>query len=401
LTTSGGPLLFIDGSAGAAGDMLLAALFDLGASSAAVRRTLKTLPVGGWTLRATTVERAGLAARKVRVGLRSAQPRRRGSTIAKIIRGGRLAPRVRLRALEIFRRLIAAEAEAHGVPERRAHLHEVGAVDAIVDVVGVCAALELLGVERIVASPLTTGFGSVQCEHGTYPVPAPATLLLLRDIPVQAGPIEAERVTPTGAAILSTVVDEWSSMPLMLPRKVGLGAGDHDFGRTPNVLRMVLGEAVVPRSSASDAGEREVVVLECTLDDATPQNLGYATERLLEAGALDVFITPVIMKKGRPGHQLTCLAVAERLQELTRILFDETPTLGLRYRTERRVELEREWKRVTTPYGRVRVKIGTLAGREVQVWPEYDDCVAVARRHAVPLHDVQQAALTAYRRKKR
>jgi uncharacterized protein (TIGR00299 family) protein len=401
LTTSQRPLLFIDGSAGAAGDMLLAALFDLGVSSAAVRRSLKTLPIEGWTLRVTTVERAGLAARKIRVGVHSAQPPRRGSAIAKILRGGQLSPRVRQRASEIFQRLIAAEAEAHGVPERRAHLHEVGAVDAIVDVVGVCAALELLGVERIVASPLTTGFGSVQCEHGTYPVPAPATLLLLRDIPVQAGPIEAERVTPTGAAILSTLVDEWSSMPLMLPRKVGLGAGDHDLGRTPNVLRMVLGEAVVPRSSTSQTGEPEVVVLECTLDDATPQNLAYATERLLEAGALDVFVTPVIMKKSRPGHQLTCLADAERLQELIRILFEETPTLGLRYRTERRAELDREWKRVTTSYGRVRVKVGRLSGREVQVWPEYDDCVAVARRHSVPLHEVQQAALTAYRRKRR
>jgi len=391
-------LLFVDGSAGAAGDMILAALLELGVSSTAVRRALKTLPIEGWTLRTTKVTRAGLSARKVHVGVRSPQPARRGAAIAKIVRAGKLEPRVRRRALAIFGRLIEAEAEAHGVPENRVHLHEAGAVDAIVDVVGACVALELLDVDRIVASPLTTGFGSVQCAHGTYPVPAPATLLLSRGIPVQAGLLEGERLTPTGAAILATIVDEWTALPPMLPKKIGLGAGDRDLGSTPNILRMVLGEAVAISESGSGGEPGEVVVLECTLDDATPQSLGYAADRLLEAGALDVFTAPVTMKKSRPGHHLTCLAAPERMQVLTRILFEETSTLGLRHRRERRIELVREWKRVSTPYGRVRVKIARLDGRELQVWPEYDDCAALARRHSVPFQTIQQAALFAYRR---
>jgi uncharacterized protein (TIGR00299 family) protein len=382
-------MLFIDASAGASGDMILGALVDLGVPLARIRRAVQSLDLDGWTLRSRRVVRCGIAARKVDVRVRGKQPARGWKALSRIVKGGDLEAAVRRRALAIFRRLIEAEAEAHGQPKERIHLHEAGGADAIIDVVGACVGLEHLAPARIVVSPMTTGFGSVRCDHGRYPVPGPATLALVRGFPVRAGSIEVERLTPTGAAILTGIADAWGQLPAMRPRAIGYGSGDRDLGDRPNLLRMVLGEEGRPATRPPG----EVAVLTCTIDDATPQSLAFACERLLEAGALDVTTGALTMKKGRAGHQLTVLARPGEWEDLARRMLEETSTIGLRVRYEQRVELERAVRKVATRFGTIRVKLSSLEGRVLQAWPEYDDCAAAARRHDVPLDRVQRAAL--------
>jgi uncharacterized protein (TIGR00299 family) protein len=384
-------LLFIDGSSGASGDMILGALVDLGVPLTRIRQALDGLPLGGWSLRSRKIDRCGIAGRKIDVRIKTNEPGRGFSAIKKIIDGGELDPAVRQNSLAIFRRLIDAEAEAHGLPPAKVHLHEAGSADAIIDIVGAAAGLHHLSPERIVVSSMTTGFGRVRCDHGEYPVPGPATLLLTRGVPVRSGDIEVERLTPTGAAILTHYADDWGNMPAMRPAAVGYGGGDHDLGKTPNMLRMVLGSA--EEQPAAAAGE--IVVIECAIDDSTPQELAFACEKLLETGALDVQTGAVTMKKGRSGHQLTVLARPDQSEALARLMFEETSTIGLRFRGERRIELERSARKVETGYGEIRVKLSTLDGEIMQIWPEYDDCAKLARRNHVPLRQVQQAALRA------
>jgi len=388
-------LLFVDAGAGAAGDMILGALVDLGLPVARLKRVLGTLPLTGWSLRSRRVERHALVGRKIDIRVTERQPRRGWKAIEGIVKAGDLEPAVRDRALEIFRRLIEAEAEVHGVPVERTHLHEAGAADAIIDVVGACYGVHHLGVERIVVSPMTTGHGTVTCQHGTYPVPAPATLLLVRDCPVVAGDIEVERLTPTGAAIITSLADSWGSMPPMRPAKVGYGAGDREFADHPNFLRMILGTGgVAPVADAPTSGE--VLVLETTLDDVPPQNLAFACERLFELGAFEVYTSAVTMKKGRSGHLITVLGRPDQFDELSACLAAETSTLGIRHRVEQRLELERTSTRVRTPWGEVRVKTGRSGNREIRSWPEYEECAAIARQHGLTLAEVQRAALDAF-----
>jgi pyridinium-3,5-bisthiocarboxylic acid mononucleotide nickel chelatase len=389
-------VLWIDASAGAAGDMLLAALVDAGASLAAVRRALSGLPVSGYTLGTRRIVRAGLAGRRIEVRVREAATERGLAQVERIVRAGKLAPGVRDRALRVFRRLVEAEARAHGTTARATHLHEVGGVDAIVDVVGACVALDELGIERVVVSPMTTGYGTVRCAHGVYPIPGPATTLLVHGTPIRGGEIEAERLTPTGAALLTTWADDWGGPPAMRPQAVGYGAGASDFGTDPNMLRVLVGQA--ERSPEPPGPGPEIVVLECVLDDVSPQVLAFACERALGAGALDVFTSAVTMKKGRSGHCITALARPESFDAVARSLLRETSSLGLRYRSERRIEVERVVRAVPTRWGPVRVKVGRLDDREIRISPEYDDCAAIARRERVPLAVVEREALAAHRR---
>jgi len=388
-------VLYVDASQGASGDMILGALVDLGVPLDAIRGPLETLPLPGWKLESGKIMRQALAVTRVDVVVPEEQPARNWNALQEILTTGGLSSGVRERALRIFRRLIEAEAEVHGRSPETVHLHEAGATDAIVDIVGACAGLEHLGVSEIVVSPMTTGFGEVRCQHGVYPVPAPATAVLVRGVPVRAGNIEAERLTPTGAAILTTVADSWGAMPDMRPLAVGYGAGSHTFEDSTNALRAILGEAD-PVTATLNMAQEEVAVLVCTLDDATPQAVAFATRRLFDAGALEVFTTSVTMKKGRVGHQLTVLGRPDDLERLTEVLLTETSTLGLRFRMERRIVLDRAFRRVETSYGPVDVKVGSLRGRVLQVWPEYDACAALAERHGVTLWQVQQAALVAY-----
>jgi len=401
-TSAGAPrssrsrILWIDAARGASGDMLLGGLVDLGVPLERIREAIESLPLTGWIISARRVDRCGLACTKIDVKVEEHGHDRTWSDIESILRGGSLAPEVLTRSLAIFRRLFEAEAEVHGRAPDEIHLHEAGGIDAIVDVVGTVVGLAHLAPQEIVVSEMTTGYGEVPCAHGKYPVPAPATALLVRGAPVRAGDIEIERLTPTGAAILTSIASDWGFLPPMRPAAVGHGAGTHELSHVPNALRMILGDS--ERAAAGLAGiEGQVAVLECTVDDATPQALAFAAERLLDAGALEVFTSPVTMKKGRQGHHLTVLGRPEDLTRLARRMLGDTSTLGLRFRLEQRFELERAVRPVETRFGTVRVKVGLLDGRVLHAWPEYEDCASLAERHGAPLSDVQQAALEAHK----
>jgi len=400
-------ILWIDATAGASGDMILGALVDLGASLPKIRRALDGLRLKGVRLVRTKAVRGAVSATRLKVAIAGVRrddhhvhdrhPDGHGHSwkeIRKIIASGGLAPMVRDRALVVFQRLVEAEAKAHGMAADEVHLHEAGAADAIADVVGVCAAIADLRVDRIIVSPLTTGSGTVRCAHGLYPVPGPATSHLLRGAPLTGAEADGERLTPTGAALLTSLASGYGGPPAMKLTGVGHGAGERDYADRPNVVRVLLGET--PAAAERGAG-REVLVIRFTVDDATPQALAYAAERLFETGATEVFVAPVQMKKGRLGHLVTVLADDDRFDAITRTALAETTTLGLRFHREGRVELDRSVERVATAYGPIRVKAGLLGEQELHAWPEYDDCARAARKHGVPLQAVQQAALAARR----
>ena len=294
------------------------------------------------------------------------------------------------RAIQLFRRLAEAEAAVHDVPVERVHLHEVGALDSIVDIVGTVFALEWLGAAQFMASPLNVGSGVVECAHGTFPVPAPATARLLEGAPVYAGAVASELTTPTGALIVTSYAASYGPLPLMRIDQIGYGAGDKDFKGHPNVLRLLVGEA------ETDAAAQPIVTIECEIDDMNPQLFGPLMDRLYAAGALDVFYAPVQMKKNRPGTLVTVIAPPERRHEISGVLFTETTTIGVRYREMLRECLEREVQSVETPVGKIRFKVARRAGRILNAAPEFEDCVQAAAEHRLPVKEVQALALKAW-----
>ena len=316
------------------------------------------------------------------------------SKIEEIIGGSPLADAVKATALKAFRLLGHAEAKIHNVPVETIHFHEVGAVDAIADIVGVSAGCHWLAVERWLCSPLNVGGGHVHCAHGKFPVPAPATLELLRDLPVYSSGVKKELVTPTGAALLRALDVSSSGFPAMSMTATGYGAGSKEIAGQPNVLRLVVGDASL---SASYSSKDRVGIIETTIDDATPELLSYVADCLLAAGASDVYRTPIQMKKGRIGTQLTILCSPADAEALQKLVFLETTTLGLRYREEEKKSLARSWISVETEWGNIRIKVGLLDGEVVNYAPEYEDCRAIAEKHAVPLKQVMQAAVLAWR----
>jgi uncharacterized protein (TIGR00299 family) protein len=312
------------------------------------------------------------------------------SVIRTLIEGAALAEGVKRRAIRTFELLGASEAKIHNVEVEAIHFHEVGAVDAIVDIVTACAGIEYLKVDAWYCSPLNVGGGMVECAHGTFPVPAPATADLLRGFPTYSAHVQKELVTPTGAALVRMLEPVFGTQPAMSVERIGYGAGTRNPKGFPNALRISIGEA--EESSKTET----VTVLETALDDLSPQVLAWVAELALAAGAMDVMLTPVIMKKGRPGTLLTVLCSAENQKKLERLILRETSTLGIRIRRDERSCLERHHLPVETPYGEVRVKIGTLDGEVMNVAPEFEDCRAAAVRCDVPLKQVQQAAIAAY-----
>jgi pyridinium-3,5-bisthiocarboxylic acid mononucleotide nickel chelatase len=310
--------------------------------------------------------------------------------IYKLIEGSSLSAAGKDRAKHLFARLGEAEAAIHGTPLDRVHLHEVGALDSIIDIVGTVHALEMLRVDRFVSSPLNVGSGSVRSAHGTYPVPAPATAWLLRDASIYAGPQEAELVTPTGALLVTGYAAAYGPVPRMRLKRVGYGAGTRDFHDSPNVLRVLIGE------SDSTAPAHSVVVVEAEIDDMNPQIFGVLMEQLLAEGALDVFYTPIQMKKNRPGTLLTLIASPDARERLTATIFRETTTIGVRYREMMRECLERETVAVETPLGSVRFKIASRNGEVLNAAPEFEDCARIGRERHVPVKDVQAAAMKAF-----
>ena len=412
-------LLYVDCFSGVAGDMLLGALIDCGVPLEGVRGALGSLAIDHDTVWTERVTRAGVSATKFCVrgqeGPSAHHHGRSGShkseatshtsesghhdhseghrtlkEIACLIEGSGLSRAGKDRAIGLFNRLGEAEAAVHGVSLDQVHLHEVGALDSIIDIVGSVFALEQVGAEQVVSSPLNVGSGSIDSAHGTYPVPAPATIRLLRDIPVYAGQQRTELVTPTGALLISAYATSFGPMPAMRVDRVGYGAGARDFPGAPNVTRVMIGEA-----EASTPGDR-VVVIEAEIDDMNPQLFGGLLEGLLAQGALDAFYTPIYMKKGRPGTLVTVIAPPAAREPVTAALFRETTTIGVRYRETARECLSRETVVVPTAAGEIRVKVARRDGLVMNAAPEFDDCARAAAASGRPVKEVHALAVTAF-----
>ncbi|MBI2494634.1 MAG: nickel pincer cofactor biosynthesis protein LarC [Candidatus Rokubacteria bacterium] len=381
-------IVYFDCPSGAAGDMIMAALVDAGAPLDALRAELRKLPLKGWELVAREVRKGAFRATKIDVEIdRHAHPHHRSlGDILGLLEASALAPDVTERTARVFTRLADAEARVHGTTREAVHFHDVGAVDAIIDVTGGVLALALLGVEAVHVSALPLGGGFVGGPHGRIPVPGPGTAELLRGFPVVDTGVRAELVTPTGAAILTTLAASAGRMPAMTVTAVGYGAGTMDLPDTPNVLRAFVGE------TAAGAGEETVLQVETTIDDMSPQLYEPLMERLFEAGALDVFLQPVIMKRSRPGVVLTALCPPPRVHELSRVLFEESPTLGVRWSEWRRARLDRETVTLPTAYGAIPFKVSRLAGRVVTVTPEFAEVARIAREKSLPVREVLDQA---------
>ena len=444
-------IAYLECFSGMSGDMFLGALVDAGVPTQTLEQAVAALNVGA-RLEISRVVRSGISATKVDVyvdgekDLPREEYRERQSTVrppsaadshehgheqsndhghehshpGEVSRAGAPAPHehehshgrglteirqvifaaaisetAKKTAIAIFEALGRAEAKIHNTSIESVHFHEVGAVDAMVDIVCAAVGAEALGVDEIVCSPLNVGGGTVKCAHGTFPVPAPATVELLADAPVYSSGLQAELVTPTGAAIVKTLASRFAAFPEMKIEKSGYGAGTRDFPGHPNVVRITVGEAASNALAAKTASET-ITVLEANLDDMNPQVFGYVMDRLFEEGALDAFVMPVQMKKNRPGSLLTVLCKPEDASRLTQLVFSETTTLGVRRRDEMRQTLARRWESVRTPWGEVRIKIASMNGTVTNYAPEYEDCRRIAAEHHVPLKKVIQEAARAY-----
>lgn len=376
--------------------MTVGALIDAGAPSNDVLDALASLETGArYSVEKT--KRGGIAASKFRVELaQDGHAHRHLPHIQKLIESSAMSSRAKQNACAVFQRLGEAEARVHGIAIEKVHFHEVGAADSIADIAGACIALDLLGIDEVRASAINVGSGTVKTEHGILPVPAPATAALLESKPVYARGPQFELTTPTGAALVATLAAGFGALPPMCISSIGYGAGDREFSEHPNVLRAMIGEAVRAPLSFIE-GAALVSVLETNIDDSTPEVLGYALERLMEAGALDASLSPLQMKKNRPGALLRVIARPEDQEKLAQIIFAETTTLGLRIHTaERRIE-QRRIVEVETPFGRVRIKVsGPPGSKQSGFAPEYEDCRAIAARTGTPLREVISAANSAY-----
>jgi len=387
-------IAYFDCLSGISGNMTLGAMLACGLDEAELLHGLSLLPIDGWKLTAETVLRRGISAVYIKVDEHAHHhghdehhhhhPHRGLGDILRIINDSGLSDGVKKTAGAIFTRLGEAEAAVHGTTPDQVHFHEVGAIDAIVDIVGTAIGLEALGIERVVASPLPLGHGWITCAHGVFPVPAPTTAMLGQGVPIAETDIEAELVTPTGAAIITTLAASFGTLPAMTVQRVGYGAGSHDLPR-PNVLRLFIGE------EACEQAPESIVGLETNIDDLPAEVLGYLMDRLFAAGALDVFYTPIQMKKNRPGVLVRVLCAPRDETTCTDILFRETTTLGVRRMVLHRTVLPRDIRTVDTPYGAVRVKTSRWGDIE-RAEPEYEDCRRLAEEHGVPLLQVYHAA---------
>ena len=388
---------YLDCFSGISGDMLLGALVDAGFAPEVLEAELRKLGLSGWSLSVQRVKRGALTAIKLDFQVEESHHHRTWKTIRELIQASELSEGVKKRALGIFERLAEAEAKVHGVEKDKVHFHEVGAMDSILDIVGAAIAFEHLKIDKVIASSLNVGSGTVETQHGTLPVPAPATAALLKGAPVYSAGAPAELVTPTGAAIVSAEAKEFGGLPQLSVTSIGYGAGTNDFKERANVLRVFLGETLPGTQVINDS----VSVIEANLDDMNPVVAGYVMEQALAAGALDVFYTPVQMKKNRPGVVLTILCTPEKLNGLCELVFEQTTTLGLRFTEAQRRVLDREFVTVTTPHGEVRMKLARLNGHVLNAAPEYEDCKKLAEEKSVPLKQVLADAEFAFRERQR
>ncbi|MFC7392244.1 nickel pincer cofactor biosynthesis protein LarC [Scopulibacillus cellulosilyticus] len=387
--------LYLDCQSGISGDMTLAALIDLGADLDYISNQLRTLPIDPFTMDVKTVNKKGIAAKELLLDFHvnhdslhihhhdSRGHHRRASALLDFIHQSELPPMVKSRSSSVFKAIAEAEGKIHGIDPRDVHFHEVGAMDSMIDVIGVCLALEALNINRIIASPVPVGHGKVMMAHGLYPVPAPATAELLKGIPLMSFDVAGELTTPTGAGFLKALVDEFGQIPSLTIENIGYGAGKKDFDH-PNVLRAFL----FTESEKTENGRSCVTILECQVDDMTGEQLGFVMEKLFESGALDVYFTPVIMKKNRPGTLLTVLTDQENQKLLEDIMLRETSTFGIRISEWTRRTLSRKFKKVASPYGEIKVKIGYEGDTIYQISPEYEEVKKAANCHHVPFSKV-------------
>lgn len=382
--------LYFDCFAGAAGDMILGALVNAGLDSDTLKAELSLLNLKRFEVDFERVDRSGISATKAHVKIGQDRGHRHLSEILKIINDSELNDSVKNRSAAVFSRLGEAEARIHNISVEEVHFHEVGAIDAIVDIVGASIGFNLLGIEQFAASALHLGSGTVEMSHGRFPVPPPAVMELLRNRPVYSTEIEGELVTPTGAAIISTVCESFGPMPGMTIEAVGYGAGTREYPGFPNVLRIVIGET---EGVAIERSDEELLMIETNIDDMSPQLFGHIMERALERGALECYFTPVQMKKNRPGVLLSLLCHPWQKDSLYSLLFQESTTIGVRSYSVSRRALERTVVCVETEYGPIDVKIARLGGRVLNTMPEFEQCRAAAERAGVPVRDVERAAL--------
>jgi uncharacterized protein (TIGR00299 family) protein len=384
-------VLFFDCIAGISGDMALGALVHAGADLDQIRKLLSTLPVEPFEISSEPIESHGIGATKIGVASEAVGVIRTYANIRSLLDGSDLPAEAKLLSHRIFRRLAEAEAVVHQRDVEHVTFHEVGAIDSIVDICGTAIAFTQLSIERAFSSAIPTGLGMARTEHGMMPIPAPAVVELLRGAPMYSRGVPVELVTPTGAAILAATVEGFGELPAMRMERVGYGAGTHrtDF---PNVLRVMIGEESEAESVGQERPVTGELVLETNLDDLNPELYGYVLERLFEAGAQDAWLTPIVMKKGRPAVTISVLCSPTRQEAIRQVLFRETGTLGIRGTIVQKQALERGWVEVRTAHGNVRVKIGRLEGVAVSVSPEYEDCAAVARAADVPVRDVYEEA---------
>ena len=385
--------IYLDCASGISGDMMLGALVDAGVGLSEIQAGVSSLGLPDVRLEHTEVKRHAFRAAKISVVHPPEHAHRHLHHITEMIQQSDLTATQQDLACRIFTKLGEAEAKVHGTTLKKVHFHEVGAVDSIADIVGVAIGLDLLAAERIDCAPVPTGHGTIQIAHGRCSVPAPATAELLTGIPLAESVVASELTTPTGAAIVATVVDHFGQLPPMTIQTIGYGAGDKDFDEQANVLRLLVGEIPARGASKLANTERdEIVVMETNLDDVTGEVVGHVTERLLDAGALDVYVTPIQMKKNRPAAKLTTLCEVDSVDSLESILFHETSTLGIRKWAADRTKLGREFSEVATPWGVVKGKRVVLPDSSSTFQPEYEDCRSIAERHGVPLQAVLRAA---------
>jgi uncharacterized protein (TIGR00299 family) protein len=390
--------LYFDCFSGASGNMILGALLALGIDRNALETELSKLNLPDVSLMIENVDRSGISATHVEVIAPDQHAHRHLSNIVKIIESSDLADAVKSRAITIFTRLAEAEARVHGISVEKVHFHEVGAIDAIVDIVGACIGFEMLGIERFVCSKIHVGSGFVQMDHGKFPVPPPAVAELLKGIPIYSTEIEGELITPTAAAIISTICESYGQIPEVRVEGTSYGAGTRTYKDFPNVLRLMVGTSIT-KKNAVDSLLENLVLIETNLDDVSSQILGFVMERAFEIGALDCWFTPIQMKKNRPASMISILCPKEKREVLSKLLYDETTTLGLRIRSVERECLEREFRTVSTRYGNVDVKIAKYNGKVSNIMPEYEQVRSLAVKNNVPFREIQNEVFAELERK--
>ncbi len=393
LKTSEGKILYLEPFSGISGDMMIGALLDLGCDFAELQNKLELLPLRGYQLSSQKCSRSGIQATKFDVQTGHSHSHRSLADIRQMIESSGLSAWVKEKSVEAFRRLAEAEGKIHGQPPDKVHFHEVGAVDSIIDIVGTMIAMEGFLPVQVVSSPVNVGQGTLECQHGIYPVPGPAAQELLKNIPIFTNSVTGELTTPTGAALLAILVERFEPRPAMKILASGYGAGTRQIPGNANVLRVSLGEG---RTELDVSPEEEVAVMEAAIDDMSPQIYGYFQEQALGAGALDVYSTPIQMKKNRPAQKVTCVCAIRDIDRMAELFFRETTTIGIRYTLARRKTLERKFSSVQTGYGEVTMKISLFNGLPVNYVPEFEDCRRLAAEKGVALKEVQAAAIHAY-----